>query len=62
MGGSTTKSVSSPEKAPAQLIQDILKGLTNNTFTEVNPYYSHESEEKLAEILTNKNKLNSYVS
>ena len=43
-GGSTgNKSTSSVEKPPSQLIQDILKGLSNKTLTEANPYYSEES-------------------
>jgi hypothetical protein len=40
-GGSTVhRSASSAEKPPSQLIQDILKGLSNHTLTEANPYYS----------------------
>lgn len=42
-------------------MQDILKGLIASP-TTVNPYYSEECEEKLAEILTNQNRLESYVS
>ena len=39
-----------------------MKGIVKIHSTKVNPFYSEESEEKLTEILTNKNKLEGYIS
>jgi hypothetical protein len=50
-------------KQPVQLIQEILKGFDRNgSAYTVSPYYSEESEEKLAEILTNPGRLQTFIS
>jgi hypothetical protein len=47
------------DKSAEELMQDMLRGVSHKE--TLNPYYSKDSQERLAGLLTNEYKRNSYI-